>query len=72
MMWVQHFVSNLLARTKKARTKKSIPAVFKRLATETDENSLIYKHKQKYPSAKVIKREDMYSHRLKYRKYIPG
>ena len=36
MLWVQHFVSNLLARTGKGRRKKSVPAVFKRLATETD------------------------------------
>jgi hypothetical protein len=30
------------------------------------------KHKTKYPSSKLIKREDMYSHRLKYRTYIPS
>lgn len=70
--WVKHFIYQLKRAIGKPVQNAPTPDVFKRLATQTDDNTLIYQHKMKYPSAKIIKREDQYSHRLKYRKYIPS
>lgn len=70
--WVRHFIHNLKKAIKAPLAQPKSPDVFRRLTTETDERSLVYRHKLKYPSSKIIKREDQYSHRLKYRKYIPS
>ncbi len=69
--WVCLFINNLKKAVKVKANYKSISPVFNRLV-KAQSQMLQYKIKQKYPSAKIIKREDQYSHRLKYRKYIPS
>jgi hypothetical protein len=71
--WVKLFVSKL----KKAIEKDVLrhgqsEAVFKRLAEDKHSQTLLLRSKVKHPSSKVIKREDQYSHRLKYRVYLPS
>lgn len=69
--WLRLFVNNL----KKAINREPIQkghseAVFRRLVEGTPTQLL--RLKAKHPSSKIIKREDQYSHRLKYRNYLPS
>lgn len=71
--WVRLFVSKLKqAVNRPAPAHSQSEQVFKRLTQPKAEATLLNKLKLKYPSSKIIKREDQYSHRLKYRVYIPS
>jgi len=70
--WVNLFIANLKKSIDKPIKKGGSEAVFKRLAKPITDNSLFYQLKMKFPSSRIIKREDQYSHRLKYQTYIPS
>ena len=71
MKWVMLFVNRLKEavgkKVRKGRGSKSA-GVFNRL--NAGQNHLLLKLKHKYPSTRIIKREDEHSHRLKYRTYL--
>lgn len=71
--WVKLFVAKMKkAVDRSVLTHGQSEQVFKRLTQPKAETTQLYKLKLKYPSSKIIKREDQYSHRLKYRVYIPS
>ena len=73
MKWVRLFVDRLKdAIGKKVRKGKGSKStgVFTRLVG--GENRLLHRIKEKYPSTRIIKREDEYSHRLKSKTYNPS
>lgn len=71
--WVKLFVAKLKqAVSRSVLAHGNSEQVFQRLTQPKAEGTLLYKLKLKYPSSKIIKREDQYSHRLKYRVYLPS
>jgi hypothetical protein len=68
--WVRLFINNLKQRIGKSLNPPSGQAVFDRLSKT--QSAVYLQLKSKFPSSKIIKREDQYSHRLKYRVYFPS
>lgn len=68
--WVRLFINNLKKRIGKSLNQPSELAVFQRLSKT--QSAVYLQLKSKFPSSKIIKREDQYSHRLKYRVYLPS
>ena len=65
--WVELFIKKLKWVVGRKTTKGRSQALLKRLTAPVAETTPLYKMKMKYPSSRIIKREDQYSHRLKYR-----
>lgn len=74
--WVKLFINNLKKkyeeRTGKKLYKFEPKPVFNRLVLNKTEESKLIKTKFKYPSARVIKREDIGTMRQPMKKYIPS
>lgn len=68
--WVRLFINNLKQKIGKSLNLSSGQGVFDRLSKT--QSTVYLQLKYKFPSSKIIKREDQYSHRLKYRVYFPS
>jgi hypothetical protein len=68
--WVRLFIDNLKRKIGKPLRQPAEREVFGRLSKA--QSAVYLQLKSKFPSSKIIKREDQYSHRLKYRAYLPS